>query len=52
MYRANLICVQKVIMIEVNKLLSKFIWNGKDKVKRLSLIYDLDKGGLKAPHLE
>lgn len=52
MYRASLICVQKVIMIEVNKLLSKFIWNGKDKVKRLSLIYDLDKGGLKAPHLE
>ena len=25
---------------------------GKDKVKRLSLIFDLDKGGLKAPHLE
>ena len=52
MYRAGLICVQKDIVIEVNKLLFKFIWKGKDKVKRLSLICDLDKGGLKAPHLE
>ena len=52
MYRASLICVQKDIVIEVNKLLFNFIWKGKDKVKRLSLICDLDKGGLKAPHLE
>ena len=52
MYRASLICVQKDIVIEVNKLLFKFIWKGKDKVKRLCLICDLDKGGLKAPHLE
>ena len=52
MYRASLICVQKDTVIEVNKLLFKFIWKGKDKVKRLSLICDLDKGGLKAPHLE
>ena len=51
MYRASLICVQKDTVIEVNKLLFKFIWKGKDKVKRLSLISDLDKGGLKAPHL-
>ena len=52
MYRASLICVQKDIVIEVNKLLFKFIWKWKDKVKRLSVICDLDKGGLKAPHLE
>ena len=39
-------------MIEVNKLAFKFIWKGKDNVKRLSLISDLDKGDLKAPHLE
>ena len=43
MYRAGLICVQKDIVIEVNKLLFKFIWKGKDKVKRLSRICDLDK---------
>ena len=30
----------------------KFIWKGKGKVKLLSLISDLDKGGLKAPQLE
>ena len=50
-YRASLICVQNDTVIEV-KLLFKFIWKGKDKVKRLSLICDLDKGELKAPHLE
>ena len=42
--------MQKDIVIEVNKLLFKFIWEGKDK--RLSLISDLDKGGLQAPYLE
>ena len=52
MYRASLICVQKDTVIEVKKILFKFIWKGKDKVKRLSLISDLDKGGLKALHLE
>ena len=44
--------MQKDTVIEVNKLLFKFIWKGKDKVKRLSVISDLEKGGLKAPHLE
>lgn len=38
-------------MIEVNKSLSSFA-GGKDKVKRLSLLSDLNKGGLKASHLE
>jgi len=52
MYRASLICVQKDTVTEVNKLLFRLIWKGKDKVKRLSLISDLDKGGLKALHLE
>jgi len=52
MYRASLICVQKDTVLEVNRLLFQFIWKGKDKVKCLSLISDVDKGGLKAPHLE
>ena len=52
MYRASLICVQKDTVIEVNRLLFQFIWKGKDKVKRLSLVGDIDKGGLKAPHVE
>ena len=52
MYRASLICVQKDIVMEVNRLLFQFIWKGKDRVKRLSLVSDIDKGGLKAPHVE
>ena len=51
MYRASLICVHKDTVIEVNRLLYQFIWKGKDKVKRLSLTSELEKGGLKAPHL-
>ena len=47
-----LITYTKDIVIEVNKLLFKFSWKGKDKVKRLSLIRGLDKGGLKERHLE
>jgi len=42
----------KDTVIEVNKLLFQFIWKGKDKVKRISLVGDIDKGGLKAPHVE
>ena len=52
MYRASLICAQKDTVMEVNKLFLQVIWKGKDKVKRLSLISDSDKGELKAPHLE
>ena len=52
MYRASLICVQKDSVMEVNRLLFQFIWKGKDKVKRLSLVSDIDKGGLKAPHVD
>ena len=52
MDRASLICVQKDTVIEVNRLLFQFIWKGKDKVKRLSLVGDIDEGGLKAPHVE
>ena len=52
MYRASLICVQKDTVMEVNRLLFQFIWKGKDKVKRLSLVSDIEKGGLKAPHVE
>ena len=44
--------MQKDTIIEVNKFLFQFIWKGKDKVKRLSLVGDIDKGGLKAPHVE
>ncbi len=33
-------------------LLLNFIWNGKDKVKRLALINDIEHGGLKMLDIE
>ena len=38
--------------MEANKILFNFIWKGKDKVKRSILKSDVEKGGLRAPHLE
>ena len=29
-----------------------FIWKGKDKVRRSTLVSEIKDGGLKAPHLE
>ena len=52
MYRAGLVCSQKEIVKEVNKIIFNFIWKGKDKVKRSALISDIENGGLRAPHLE
>ena len=52
MYRAGSICIDKEVINEANKIIFDFIWKGKDKVKRTSLIGDTKDGGLKAPHLE
>ena len=52
MYRAGLVCSPKEIVKEVNKIIFNFIWKGKDKVKRSSLISHVENGGLRAPHLE
>ena len=52
MYRASLICVSKGIVKQINSLIFNFVWKGKDKVKRLSLISDYENGGLKMPHTE
>ena len=52
MYRAGLVCMHKDIIMEANKILFNFIWKGKDKVKRSTLISDVENGGLRAPHLE
>ena len=40
------------IIQEANKILHKFLWNGPDKIKRLTMIADISNGGLKMPHLE
>ena len=34
MYRAGLICVNKDVIKEANKIIFQFIWKGKDKVLR------------------
>ena len=52
MYRAGLVSVNKDVIKEANKIIFQFIWKGKDKVKRSTLIGDVENGGLKAPHLE
>ena len=37
---------------QVNKIIFDFIWRGKDKVKRSTLVSEIKDGGLKAPHIE
>ena len=51
LYRTSLISLDKEFVKEANKLTFNFIWKGKDKVKRSTLISDIEDGGLKAPHL-
>ena len=52
LYRASVICLDKEFVNEANRIIFNFIWKGKDKIKRLALISDIEDGGLKAPHLE
>ena len=52
LYRASMICLDKEFVKEANKIIFNFIWKGKDKIKRLALIGDIEDGGLKAPHLD
>ena len=52
MYRAGLISLDKEVIKKANSIIYDFIRKGKDKVKRSSLINDVEYGGLKVPHLE
>ena len=52
MYRAGLISLDKEVIKEADSIIFDFIWKGKDKVKRSSLVSEIETGGLKAPHLE
>jgi len=40
------------IIKKANAILYSFLWNGTEKVKRLTMISDIANGGLKMPHLE
>ena len=42
MFTASVIPVSKELIKEANSVLYNFIWNGKDKVKHLALISDID----------
>ena len=46
-YVSSLMSIPKEIITELNHLLFKFLWNGTDKVTRLSTINKCDRGGLK-----
>ena len=47
MFKASVIPVSKELIKEANSVLYNFVWNGKDRVKRLALISDIEMGGHK-----
>ena len=47
MFRASVLPISKELIKEANSIFYNFIWNRKDKVKRLALISDIEMGGLK-----
>ena len=51
-YRASIIHCSKDTLKQCNKILYDFVWNGRDKVKRMAIINEIENGGLKMPHLE
>ena len=51
-YVCSVLPTPKEIVNKLNQLLFKFLWNGLDKVTRMSVINDYEKGGLKMIDLE
>ena len=51
-YVISSIFTPNAIIKEANSIIFNFLWNGKDKIKRNSVIGDYDEGGLKMIHLE
>ena len=51
-YLASLMATPSNMIIELNRLLYKFLWNGTDKVTRLSTINEFEKGDLRMIDLE
>ena len=52
LYRLTNISSNDEVIKEINKVMYSFIWNGKDKIKRLVIINDIENGGLRMTHLE
>ena len=50
--KAALISVSNDLIKEINKLIYGFIWKGNDKIKRSTLINDIDNGRVKMLDIE
>ena len=50
-YVCSLLPTPKKLIQELNKVLFKFLWKGRDKVKRVSVINEYDEGGLRTAWL-
>jgi len=46
MYRASLISFDKTMNKTINSIMFKFLWKGKDKIKRFALISKYKDGSL------
>ena len=46
-YLSSLICTLSEVTKEFNSLIFRFLWNGNDKVSKLSTYALYDQGGLK-----
>ena len=46
-YPSSVICIPYEVIKEFNSLIFRFLWNGNDKVIRLSTYAPYDQGGLK-----
>ena len=51
-YVSSLIPTPREVVKNLNRMLFNFLWKGKDKVTRLSVINEYEKGGLKMVDLE
>ena len=46
-YISSLLPTPKKFIKELNQLIFKFLWNGKDKIRRVSVISNYEEGGIK-----
>ena len=51
-YISSLLPTPEYVIKELNQLLYKFLWKGKDKVTRASVINDYEEGGIKMIDIE
>ena len=47
LYAASVLCVPEKFICSLNQSIHSFLWNGKDKVRRLAVIYNIENGSLK-----